>query len=96
MKPVRIAINGFGRIGRIATRVVWGNPLFELVAVNSRSDADMYAHLLKYDSIYGPWEHEVLHEDNEAIVIDDARVPLHLADEVAGAPWGAYDVDVVI
>lgn len=95
-RPLRVAINGFGRMGRIFTRIAWENPAFELVAINSRSDADIYAHLLKYDSIYGPWEHEVGFEKNEALLIDGKRVPLHHEDEVEKAPWGEHDVDVVI
>ena len=95
-QPLRIAINGFGRMGRIFTRQAWENPAFEIVAINSRSEADIYAHLLKYDSIYGPWEHEIGFENNTALIIDDKRVPLHHEDEAAGAPWGEYDVDVVI
>lgn len=94
--PLRIAINGFGRIGRIFTRIVWDNPRFEIVAINSRSRADIYAHLLKYDSIYGPWEYDVAADGNEAIIIDGKRVPLHHENELENAPWGQYDVDVVI
>ena len=95
-KPLRVAINGFGRMGRIFTRQAWNNKAFEIVAINSRSDADIYAHLLKYDSIYGPWEHEVSFEDNNALLIDGKRVSLHHEDELIKSPWGAYDVDVVI
>ncbi|MBI2443955.1 MAG: type I glyceraldehyde-3-phosphate dehydrogenase [Candidatus Magasanikbacteria bacterium] len=96
MRPLRIAINGFGRMGRIFTRVAWGNPAFEIAAINSRSGADMYAHLLKYDSIYGPWERAVGFVDNSALTIDGAAVPLHHEDELQQAPWGAYNIDVVI
>ena len=93
---LRIAINGFGRIGRIFTRVAWGNPAFELVAVNSRSDADIYAHLLQYDSIYGPWDKTVGFDENAALLIGGQRVPLHHENEVEKAPWESYNVDVVI
>lgn len=93
---MRIAINGFGRIGRIFTRIAWGNPAFEIVAINSRSAADIYAHLLKYDSIYGPWEYEVGFEGNDALVIDGKRVSLHHENELVDAPWAEYGVDVVI
>jgi len=95
-KPLRIAINGFGRIGRVLTRVIANNSAIELVAINSRSDCDMYAHLLKYDSIYGPWEKEVGFENNDALIIDGTRVPLHHENELNHAPWGEYNVDVVI
>lgn len=94
--PLRVAINGFGRIGRIFTRIIWDNPRFELVAINSRSGCDIYAHLLKYDSIYGVWEHDVAADGNEALIIDGVRVPLHHEDELDHAPWDQYDVDVVI
>ena len=96
MKKIKIAINGFGRIGRIFTRLAWDNPLFEIVAINSRSTCDIYAHLLKYDSIYGPWEHDVSFEGNEALLIDGQRVALHHENEIESAPWGDHNVDIVI
>ncbi|OGH73828.1 MAG: type I glyceraldehyde-3-phosphate dehydrogenase [Candidatus Magasanikbacteria bacterium RIFCSPHIGHO2_02_FULL_51_14] len=95
-KPLKVAINGFGRMGRIFTRLAWDNPRFIIVAINSRSDADIYAHLLKYDSIYGPWDYGVAHDGNEALVIDGKRIPLHHEADVARAPWRQYDIDVVI
>lgn len=96
MNSVRIAINGFGRMGRVFTRVVWNNPAFEIVAINTRSNCDIYAHLLKYDSIYGPWDHEVSHDGNDAIVVDGKKIPMYHSDQVGQAPWGAHQVDVVI
>jgi glyceraldehyde 3-phosphate dehydrogenase len=96
MKPLRIAINGFGRVGRIITRIVWDNSNFEVVAVNSRSECDIYAHLLKYDSIYGPWDKEVGFEGNEPLIIDGKRLPLHHENELEKAPWGGYEVDLVV
>lgn len=96
MKPLRIAINGFGRIGRVLTRIIWDNPNFELVAINSRSGADIYAHLLKYDSIYGPWEKEVSFADNNALIINGKRIILYHENEMERAPWIAHDIDVVV
>jgi glyceraldehyde 3-phosphate dehydrogenase len=93
---LRIAINGFGRIGRIMTRIAWDTHGLHIVAINSRSDADIYAHLLKYDSVYGPWHHDVEHEGNDALIIDGKRVPLHHENELENAPWKDYGVDVVI
>jgi len=95
-QPLRIAINGFGRIGRLLTRVVWNNPNFELVAINSRSKADIYAHLLKYDSIYGPWSEEVSFEGDEMLIVGGKRISLHRVNEIEQAPWQEHDVDVVI
>lgn len=95
-KKIRIAINGFGRIGRILTRIMWDNPGFEIVAINSRSKCDMYAHLLKYDSIYGPWEKHVSFKENEALIIDGVEVPMYHEDDIAKLDWKKHDVDVVI
>lgn len=96
MKPIRLAINGFGRMGRILTRVIWNNPNFELVAVNSRSDADIYAHLLKYDSIYGPWDREVSFDGNEALVINGKKIKLFHEQEISDSLWQESNIDVVI
>ncbi|MBT3539186.1 type I glyceraldehyde-3-phosphate dehydrogenase [Candidatus Parcubacteria bacterium] len=96
MGKIKIAINGFGRIGRIFTRIIWDNPRFELVALNSRSKCDIYAHLLKYDSIYGPWEKEVSFKGNEAIVIDGKEVPMYHEGNIEDLDWGKHDVDIVI
>lgn len=95
-RPLKIAINGFGRIGRIFTRIAYDNPNIEIVALNSRSECDIYAHLLKYDSMYGPWEKEVSYEGNEALIIDGNRIPLHHENEIEHAPWGEYGVDIVL
>ncbi len=96
MKPIRIAINGFGRIGRILTRQIWDNPAFEIVAVNSRSNADIYAHLLKFDSIYNRWDKNVTYEDNDSIIIDGKKLPFHHVNGVEETPWAQYGVDIVI
>ncbi len=92
----RISINGFGRIGRIFTRIAWDNPDIEIVAINSRSKADIYAHLLKYDSIYGPWEHEVSFRDNDAIIVDGKEIPLYHENNIEDLPWKKHDVDLVL
>ncbi len=95
-KKLRIGINGFGRIGRIITRVAWEHPSIEIVAINSRSNTDIYSHLLKYDSIYGPWEREVGFRENEAITIDGTAIPFYHEDNGGKIPWKAHEVDVVI
>ena len=95
MKPIRVAINGFGRIGRVFTRIAWDDPAIEIVAVNSRSNPDIYAHLLKYDSIYGRWDKETGFEDG-AILIDGKKLPFHQVNGIDEAPWAEYDVDIVL
>ena len=96
MKKLRVAINGFGRIGRIFTRVAWENPNIEIVAINSRSSGDIYAHLLKYDSIYGVWDHEVTHNNDHEIIVDGKSIALYHENELERAPWKKHDIDVVL
>lgn len=95
-KKLRIGINGFGRIGRIFTRVAWEHPALEIVGVNSLSKTDIYAHLLKYDSIYGPWEHEVGFVENSAITIDGKTVSFYHEREASNIPWQELNVDIVL
>lgn len=94
--PLRIAINGFGRIGRIFTRVVWDNPNIEIVAVNSLSECDIYAHLLKYDSVYGVWDKGITFEENNAVVVDGKTIPFMHERNIEDINWGNLDVDIVI
>jgi len=94
-KKIRVAINGYGRIGRCFHRHVLGSAEIEIVAINSRSDASVHAHLLKYDSIYGILDSEVSSNENKLIVAKDE------IEVFAGTPnedfkWGDLDVDVVI
>lgn len=97
MGPLRIAINGFGRMGRVLTRVIWDNPAFDVVAINSRSGCDIYAHLLKYDSIYNRWNnHEVTHDSNDAIVVDGKRIQFYHEDDLSRVPWRGQNIDLVI
>lgn len=95
-KKLKVAINGFGRIGRIFTRIAFHHPDIEIVAINSRSQCDVYAHLLKYDSVYGPWEELVTFEGNESISINGKRIAFYHENEIKNVPWGKHDVDVVI
>lgn len=93
---IKLGINGFGRIGRLALRNVLDDPDFELVGINSRSSAKLYSHLLKYDSAYGIWPKEVGFHENDALIIDGKSVSLfHEADPIK-VPWGKLGADVVI
>ena len=94
-KPLRIAVNGLGRIGRIFLRKNWDNPNFEIVAANSRSSATIYAHLLKYDSVYGIWDKEVEDVDDK-IVIDGKPLTLFHEKDPKDLPWGELKVDLVL
>lgn len=91
----RIAINGFGRIGRLAFRQFMSRPQFEVVSINDLTDVDTLAHLLKYDSIHGAYPGEVsvangnLMVQGKEIQITAERNPSHL-------PWGRQNIDIVV
>ena len=91
----RLAINGFGRIGRNAFRVAFDRDDVEIVAINDLTDSHMLAHLLKYDSNYGQYHHQVGATDN-AITVNNHQVPVSAEREPANLPWGDHQVDVVI
>lgn len=92
---VKIAINGFGRIGRLVFREAMKQEDFEVVAVNDLTDAHQLAHLLKYDSIHGIYDAEVGSED-DAFIVNGKRVQVISEPDPAKLPWGELDVDVVV
>lgn len=95
MKKTRIAINGFGRIGRISTRVLLENENLELVAINDLADAATLAHLFKYDSIHRRFKGAVSSEGN-AIVIDGKKIPIYSEKQPTALPWKDLNVDIVL
>lgn len=108
-KNVKVAINGFGRIGRLAFRQMFGADGYEIVAINDLTSPKMLAHLLKYDSTQGNYanshkvesEEAVLNEDgtvkeNGYIVVDGKKITIYSKAKAAELPWKALDVDVVL
>jgi glyceraldehyde 3-phosphate dehydrogenase len=95
MKKIKVAINGFGRIGRVSFRVMLENPTIEIVAINDLTDSKTLAHLLKYDSVHGIIHADVKAED-KAIVVNGKRVAVYAEKDPANLPWKALDIDVVI
>ena len=94
---VKVAINGFGRIGRLAFRQMFGAEGFEIVAINDLTSPAMLAHLLKYDSTQGNYarNHKVeAGEDN--IVVDGKKITIYAKANAAELPWGEIGVDVVL
>jgi glyceraldehyde 3-phosphate dehydrogenase len=92
---VKVAINGFGRIGRLAFRYMFGSSEFEIVAINDLTDAKTLAHLLKYDSAQGRYDKEV--SFNEAgIVVDGKQLKVFAEKDPSNLPWRDLGVDVVI
>jgi len=92
---VRVAINGFGRIGRNFFRACADNPEIEIVGINDLTDAKTLAHLLKYDSVHGIFQKEVKAEGN-AIVVDGKKIEVSAIREPEKLPWKELEVDVVI
>lgn len=92
---VKVGINGFGRIGRVVFRAALNNPNVEVVAVNDLTDANMLAHLLKYDSVHGTLDKEVT-VDGDAIVVDGKRVKVLAERDPAQLGWGDLGVEVVV
>ncbi|WP_102694136.1 type I glyceraldehyde-3-phosphate dehydrogenase [Rummeliibacillus pycnus] len=92
---LKLAINGFGRIGRLVFRTAIKRQDIEIVAVNDLTDAAMLAHLLKYDSVHGAFDAEVTSE-GEYLVVDGKNVRVYAETDPAKLPWGELDVDIVV
>ncbi|MDF2378972.1 MAG: type I glyceraldehyde-3-phosphate dehydrogenase [Candidatus Gracilibacteria bacterium] len=95
MKKVRVAINGFGRIGRVFFRQAFGHPEVEIVGINNPHDVESDARLLKYDSVYGVWDHEVS-TDGDDLVVDGHHIATTSELDPKKLPWKELDVDIVI
>ncbi len=91
----KVAINGFGRIGRTVARIIFERKGIELVAINDLSDAKSLAHLFKYDTVYGPWKGTVEVRD-DSMVINGKAVKILGVKNPTELPWKAMGVDVVI
>ncbi len=95
----KVAINGFGRIGRLFFRKAFGNPNFEIVAINDLGDVENLAYLLKYDTVYGRYEKEVSFiksEAKNAIVVDGKEVAFVSEKDPTLLPWGTLGIDLVV
>ena len=92
----RIAINGFGRMGRLALRAAWGNPEFEFVHINEiGGPAGTAAHLLEFDSQHGRWAHDV-RSDDQSIEIDGRRISYSSNAALEDTPWSDLDIDLIV
>ncbi|MCL2818912.1 MAG: type I glyceraldehyde-3-phosphate dehydrogenase [Actinomycetia bacterium] len=92
---IKTGINGFGRIGRLVFRAMAKDPDFEVVAINDLTDAKTLAHLLKYDSVHGKYDGEVV-ADGDAIVVDGKRIAITAERDPADLKWSDHDVDLVV
>lgn len=91
----RVAINGFGRIGRAAFKIILETPELEMVALNDIVPPDNLAYLLKYDTVYGRYEKSVESTD-DSLVVDGKEYPVYKIKDPAELPWDELDVDIVI
>ena len=95
MSSIKVAINGFGRIGRLVFRQIHDMEGIEIVAINDLTSPATLAHLLKYDSAQGRFDEKVTSTEN-AIVVNGHEVKVYAQKDPAQIPWGSHDVDVVI
>lgn len=92
---LNVAINGFGRIGRLTFKALLQNPEVQIVAINDLTDTHTLAHLLKYDSVHGKFDGTVAAEEG-AIVVNDRRIAIFAEKDPAKLPWGEHNIDVVL
>ena len=95
MSKIRVAINGFGRIGRNAFKAGFGRRGIDFAAINDLTDPKILAHLLKYDSVFRAWNHKV-GADAKHLIVDGKKIPVTAEREPLKLPWKKYKVDVVI
>lgn len=92
---IRIAINGFGRIGRNLFRLLLNHPQIEVVAINDIADTKTMAHLVKYDSIHGVLPFEVS-SDKNGIIVDGKHIPFFHEKSITNLDWKTLHIDYVI
>jgi glyceraldehyde 3-phosphate dehydrogenase len=90
-----VAINGLGRIGRAALKILLDSDGLELAPVNDIATADNLAYLIKYDTVYGRYHRKVGTEDG-VLVVDDRRIPVFAERDPGALPWGDLGVDLVL
>lgn len=95
MKKIKVGINGFGRIGRAFLKIAWERPEIEIVAVNDLGDVHNMAYLLKHDTVYREWGHEISAE-GQIINIDGKEVKVLAEKDPSLLPWKDLGVDVVV
>ena len=92
---VKVAINGFGRIGRLVFRLMEEDPEFEIVAINDLTDAEQLAYLLKYDTNHRNYRLDDISFKDSNIVVGGREIPIYAEKDPSLLPWGSLDIDVV-
>ena len=91
----RIAINGLGRIGRLVLKLLYDHPEVQIVAINDLAHNDILAHLIKYDSAHGKWDHQVTYDEGH-IIINNQKIHSTAIPDWTKLPWKDYQIDMVI
>lgn len=92
---MKVAINGFGRIGRLVFRIMEESNDFEVVAINDLTDSKQLAHLLKYDSSQGNYRKDEISYEDDYLVVGDRKIKIFSESDPVNLPWGDFDVDIV-
>lgn len=92
---IKVAINGFGRIGRLAFRLLEENPEYEVVAINDLTDAEQLAYLLKYDTSHRNYRVDEISHDDQNIIVGNRHIRIYSEMDPTNLPWGELDIDVV-
>ena len=92
----RLAINGFGRIGRLAFRKIWEEGELEIAAINDLTNPKMLSHLLKYDSVQGAFSGYEIDYTESSIIVDNKEIPVYSESDASKLPWKELDIDVVL
>lgn len=93
---IKIAINGFGRIGRLAFRLMDDDKNFEIVGINDLTDAETLAYLLKYDSAQGIYKTDEISSDENHLIVGNKKIPIFAEKDPKNLPWKKLGVDVVL
>lgn len=94
--PIRVAINGFGRMGKLGFRAGFDNTTYDIVHINEiASDSRCMAHLLEFDSVHGRWDRDI-HHDDKAIFVEGKRISVSSHPQPADIDWSSLDIDLVI
>ena len=94
--PIKCAVNGFGRIGRLVFRYAWDDPSLEIVHVNDLCSCESASYLVQYDSVHGTWNHKVDQIDDNSFTVDDKTVTFSQEKDFTKVDWAAMGVDMVM
>lgn len=93
---IKVAINGFGRIGRLSFRKIFNDPEIDVVAINDLTSNEMLAYLLKYDTVQGGFRGHEIASDDSSITVDGKKITVYSEPDASRLPWGELGVDVVL